>query len=174
MNQLQAAQQLLPPTAQDLEVKVCKMTIQYSSSDGIQHPIKYRAFLKETNDFGNRPLFISQRAVYRFVHSDLDAVENFLPVGLLPPRIQKAQQEHKKACNFSLSVYVTEQQMRSKFAELKNDYPMIINRIGDHFTSFLINKEAGCHTLSGYNGHLELHENEAFIPKINSATPVRI
>lgn len=167
--------QIVPPLPDpDVRVQVCQTTVQYTLSDGVQHPIKYRAFLSETTDFGRKPLFVSRRTVYRFVHSSLDALENFLPVAFLPPRIHNTQEAHKKANNFSLSVYASEQQMRNKFTELKEDYPQIVSRIGNHFTTFTIDTRSGCHTRVNTEGHLDLHEHERFNPRAVSAPSVEI
>jgi len=102
---------------------------------------------------------VEEKAIeaYRFVKQEV-ADESFVPVGKMNPSGSPAG---KAICpHFGLSLFVSNEAARSRFAELKKRNKNIGKKIGNEIAVGNVQREHGKCTDSNTHGHFTLYEYE--------------
>jgi hypothetical protein len=114
---------------------------------------KYASYLATFSDCPSRDAKPRERMAFRFVWNPL-AQSSFIPVAFRPPR-----RANRLSCShYGLSMFATEAQARTRFAELEEKFPEIRKTAGTHLACVSLTVDHGVQTHENSAGHFDLHE----------------
>lgn len=124
--------------------------------------LKYQAEFVQFNLTGKCPPASAvemTRTAYRYVWNPIGQ-ESFVPVALMPNKRANRKNPNKKPkCgDLGLSMFLTEEQARARFAELIESFTSFRETTGSHLARVHLLPDHGRQELPGDNGHFNLHE----------------
>lgn len=99
------------------------------------------------------------RTAFRFVWNPIGP-DSFVPIAFRPSRApQRTNRRGHSSCSaYGLSMFISEAQARTRFAELEEKNREIRKTIGTHLASLALTTAHGVQTPENRDGHFDLHE----------------
>ena len=120
---------------------------------------KYQSYLEELTNCPPHVCKSRENIVFRFVFDDINNQRNFLPPMILTPK-RKIDKNDEKCDAYGLSFYLSANQAKTAYQELKKNVPKINQCIGTHIAKIPLLKSDGVCTKPSSKGHITLHEYE--------------
>lgn len=124
---------------------------------------KYQKYLAPLAGCPPTPLQPPSGPAFRFAKQPLTDPDNGLPVAFLPPRNALARKGAIKCCEcYSLSLFKTLAQLRSRFKAITKSVPNFQKRVGDFYIELNLHSACGLCTHPNSTGHFSLFEFQGF------------
>lgn len=119
--------------------------------------MKYATYLNTIENCPSTKCSPKSGVAYRFVYEDLHHPHNLLPAALIRQRPYGTPEQRCSA--YALSMFRSESEARSRFAQLEKHTRNLREKIGSHLASVVLCPNDGVASSIASNGHFDFFES---------------